>query len=1220
MTPRRALMMRFLAILTALLPLAAGRLPAQTVTGYSHDPVPGYVHTNDRFGNYPGGYFTPRIEWARPLATGRIKVLAFLPLEAAREAVELASRLDAQVDIVTPSGHDVWFKGREGDFYNSIPSAAELNARAARLLSSAYRHHAIVIGKLKWSSIPADVRDRILAKVRAGSALVFVTPWDIEPDLLEKMQLDDGANPLAATVKATVPLKQVGFEADLEASYAAPFQPRSIGPTVIRTGKLGEGTVVLLDYNDLLCKDGKRTALQEPWRNLTQTCGLTLFAEDDDLFYDYAYSVLAKAIIAATGRESAATVRPDAVSATIDRGKLPAAPVAFTATLGGRVGEGTSLVYEIRDRRNAVVAGGQEDIGGKPSPVTLAPSLPVSPQGLYVVDVWIKRGGVVLDWASAAVTVGGASCLEAVATDKEQFARDEGIAGTVRLRGPLPSGSAVVVELWDTWNRLEQRVSLEPGVGQFRFAAIKHPLSRHYRVVARVTAGGSVVEERETSVGLPSNRFDDFQFLLWYGVGNNRPSKTAMRLFKTLGVTAYDHGAFGYFPERLLRQWADILARNDVFSWTYAASMCGFKVDPQFGDWEKGTFWGKEVVRRAWTKVCGAFGRYGSLAYCVDSEGYVAREEKDWDNPTAKKDFGLYLQERYGDIAKLNAVWGSAFKNFDEIGFISFIDAKTGRKYTQWLETNLYKIDRFNRVPEYAAGLIRELDPGARVALSITHDDYDLPRMAKFIDGFTQSGLEDFDKEKFRLQGTYFGYYFGTLSEWHMRVFPWERLFRGDNQVNWWTGVWSLTYDLSEPTLGFKQTSEEILEIQRGPGKLLMSATKRVDPILVLRSTPSRFAAVLHPVGIGWDQARDNFTNMLHRTGLDYRFVSEAFLQNELEFSEAQRVLILPASQSISREGVARIKAFARAGGLVIADFMPAVVDEYLRPYGEPAKAAAGEPKFETCPKCAGKKVIHLGGLGNPLGPCPRCGGTGMVSQGDEKPGQSLLADLFDASAKGVKPFGKGFGFFLAGAPIRDEWAAIRATLVGKAGIRGDVQVVDTLGNLRTDLRTFVFDDGGAMLVGVAPDMSVANPPGPEFVLQTARPWHVYNVRRQAYLGRSDAVTAGISAVEAKLFALLPERITGLGLSVGRKVCRPGDVVEAGIRVEPAALADVTLAVRMEVFLDGNAIPAYTKNLAVKGSVTHPIPLALNAKPGEYRIRATEIISGLTQEIVFRTE
>ena len=178
------------------------------------------------------------------------------------------------------------------------------------------------------------------------------------------------------------------------------------------------------------------------------------------------------------------------------------------------------------------------------------------------------------------------------------------------------------------------------------------------------------------------------------------------------------------------------------------------------------------------------------------------------------------------------------------------------------------------------------------------------------------------------------------------------------------------------------------------------------------------------------------------------------------------------------------------------------------------------------------------------------------------------------------------------------------------------MEVLDTLGNTRTDLRTYVFDSGPAMFVGVLPDKTVADPPGEEFILKTDRKMHVYNVRLHSYLGYADSVTAGILPAQAKLLALLPARVEdGLALECRKTEYRPGEAVTLEIKTLPDTLKAVTLAVRIELLRDAGAIEAYTKKLAVKGATTHRIPLALNQAKGEYTVRLTEVISGQRQEV-----
>jgi hypothetical protein len=340
-------------------------------------------------------------------------------------------------------------------------------------------------------------------------------------------------------------------------------------------------------------------------------------------------------------------------------------------------------------------------------------------------------------------------------------------------------------------------------------------------------------------------------------------------------------------------------------------------------------------------------------------------------------------------------------------------------------------------------------------------------------------------------------------------------------------------------------------------------------------------------------------------------------VEEKLQFGDRQRVLILPASQSISRRGVEKIKAFAAAGGLVVADYRPATMDEYLRPLGEQENAGPGEIEFETCPKCKGKKTMHLGGAGDPIGNCPTCAGTGVVAKGGALVlDKSSLDELFDFTRKGARRFGRGHGLFLAGAPTVDEFRALRNTLVQRGGVKGDIEVLDRLGNTRIDLRTYVFESGPARFVGVLPDKTVADPPGEEFILKTDRKMHAYNVRQQSYLGYTDSVTAGIQPAQAKLLALLPERVeNALAVECRKKTYRPGEVVTLEIKALPEALKEVTLAVRIELVKDGKAVEAHMKKLAVKGASSHAIPLALNQTKGAYILRVTEIISGQRQEI-----
>jgi hypothetical protein len=1190
---------------------------AGTVTEYSRDLPADYRPSNERFNHHPLSLAGPRIAWAEPYALGELKLLLILPWGTTHEAGELRSRVPAEISLITMADWDKWVNpGAAESAYEPVPGdGTALTDTAHRLLSTGYRFDAIVIGKVKWSAIPAEVRNKIVEKVRGGTALVWVSPWDVADDLRKEMALSEPDNALAKTIQSAVPLGILPLDVDFAPTSPKHVHPRRIGPPEFRTGKLGGGNVVWLDYQDRAIKpahaEDRRTIHNvDPWRHYAETSSLTPFLRDDELYYDYYFSILGKALYSAAGKTTAVQVRAAQPLVTVPCQALPGAPVAFAVRLANPELRDGALTFEVRDRQGRVLQNGHVGegipVGGGTGEAGVSPLLPRLPQGTYVVDVWALQRGAVLDWASAALVVTDTPYIEAIRPAQESFARTESIRGTVTFATPPAKGLTTSVELWDTYDRLVSRVKVDKT--EFAFPPVVVPLSRAYRLVAKVAEKDAVLDQAEAWVGLPNNTVDDYQFVMWAHAIRTRANRTSMHQYRQHAVTGY-YDLITWMQREQICESANALAQSNLLANPYACHL-GLSITPDrtYADTVRGlTDWLQRSID--------AYRRYGAMAYSTVEECHILRGEKDWDNPEALNDYHAYLKERYGDIVKLNETWGVAFKDFAEIGPISFVEAKTSRQPTRWLDQELHKVDRFNRTYETLYDLIQKGDPGARMSFDcIGGMDFDWPRMAKIVKSYTQCPLEGFSKGHGNLVGTWIGYYLNNNDEWTMRTIPWQYLFQGGTHVHWWPGAYALTADLSEPLLCFKQAAEECRELESGVGKLVMSSRKRLDPILILWSNASYYAGILNPGEISWEAARQRFENLLRHTGLDYQAVAAEFIEEELAFGDSQRVLVLPASQAISRQGVTRIKAFAEAGGTVIADFPPAVVDEYLRPYGAPV-AAGATVEFETCTRCKGQKRVEVG---NVWQACPLCGGTGQTMKGGTAPNSSLLEDVFDFSKQGAKKVGKGYGFFLKGSPARnEEWGALRKALVENAGVRGDIEVQDPLGNLRTDLRSYVFDNGRAMFLGVLPDRALNNPPAEALVVKLHSTLHVYDVRRRQYLGETDTVRTGILPAEAKLLAFLPGRIHGLNVSLSEKAGKPGDVLNLQGAVLPASLNDSTFVVRIEVTKDGRAHEAHTRNLAFNGSFIYPIPLALNQAQGEYRVNVTEVISGHTQEMRF---
>ncbi len=1189
-----------------------------TITEYSRELPPNYRYNNMVMGNQPGSLFGPRIAWAEPYALGKLKLLIILPIDASHEAVELRSRIPADISLITPTKYDQWFDGKEGDNWIS-PSKDILNNTANRLLGLGYHYDAIIIGKVRWSIIPLEIRNKVLEKVKGGTALVWISPWDVEDDLRKQMGLSEPDNSLAKKIRSTVPLGILPLDFTYKKTLPNSIAARRVGPLEIRIGKLGSGNVVCLDYQDRLGeqqhqKDFRTVHEMEPWRSYSDAISLSPFVADDELYYDYYFSILGKALYHASGKTTTAAVHAQEPLVTVERQKLPSSPLSFSIELSEQELRDWSVVYEVRDRHNRVInkgAVGNLDFIGHTARFSLP--LPQLSQGTYVVDVWALQRGAVLDWASAALIVTDTKYLDSIQPEKEYFAHNDRIGGTVKFATPLTKDLSVIVELWDSYSRLVAIAELEDGNGKFEFPPIANPLSRIYHLVACVKENGFVIDQADVWVGLPNNTLDDYQVFVWANAVNTRINRKLMHQYKQNAVSGY-YDLITWLPRELIFESADALARNNLLALPYCYGSWNFCISP------KSTLENQLKSRKmeVYPPRVEAYRRYGTIAYSTSEESYISRDEKAWDNPDALNDYHLYLKDRYGDIMNLNQVWGTKFNNFDDISLISFMTAKTSHQATRWMEQELHKIDRFNMVEEITFQTIQNMDPGARVSLDCQGGmDFDWPRMAKIIRAGSQTPLAPF-RADVNFYTTWTGYYpcFGAnwIGEYMMRIPPWQKLFQGGRHILWWPGT-MFSADLCEPLQCTRQAIEEYRELENGIGKLLISSHKKVDPILLFWSNSSYYAGIMYPGELTWEMAREHFEYLFQRIGFDYQAVGAEFIEESLEYSEQQRVLLLPACQAISRKGVKKIRTFAEAGGLVIADYPPATLDEYLRPYGA---TSTSECTFETCPKCQGKKRVEINMVWQA---CPVCGGTGQIIKGENAPNQSLLEDVFDFSRQSIRKIGKGYGLFLKGSPVRrEEWGAIRKSLIENASIQSDIEVQDTLGNLRTDVQSYVFDNGRAIFLGIIPDRTLNNPPGEKLTVKLKSQMHVYDVRRQQYLGKTDLLKSAILLNEAKLLAFLPERIEGLNISLSKKSGRPGDVMEISGELLPKSLKDSKMVVRIEITKNGKIQEAYTKNLSFNGSFTYPIPLALNQMSGNYHVKISEIISGYTQEIVYVVE
>ena len=142
--------------------------------------LPPYGDPNQPYDRLPGTLKTYHVPWAKPLKGGPLKALFIVPYNDSREVVEAAQRIQLDYTVIMNTGPGGWadgyFEGENATPLHGIAAEATLERIARDRLGPERNYDVIVIGKISWEVIPDWVRKSILARVKDGAGLVYVSP------------------------------------------------------------------------------------------------------------------------------------------------------------------------------------------------------------------------------------------------------------------------------------------------------------------------------------------------------------------------------------------------------------------------------------------------------------------------------------------------------------------------------------------------------------------------------------------------------------------------------------------------------------------------------------------------------------------------------------------------------------------------------------------------------------------------------------------------------------------------------------------------------------------------------------------------------------------------------------------------------------------------------------------------------------------------------------
>ena len=1209
---------------------------------------------------------TPHIAWAKPYYRGATRVLVIAPQSTQRETLEIAQRLDIDFETVfTAGGREIGLDPATAAPNQMINGMFPDEVEKDMLDKLGGRHDVIILGSINWDALSLDMNYEILRAVKSGAGLVI----GFEPGQTDDIYRKAFAKALPDReryITAGVPL--------LSLPYFAKFKTEdAVRGGYLRTAQLGEGRIVCLRYGG---------DMHYRWRYLSPQ--YRYGPTRSMLEYDYYLSLAAKAILWAAGKE------PDVLVSSIAPAQSPIAQkdlgedcMKLELVNGG---EGRELSFRVVARDPDGHSEGERVFtrlvpAGK---AALAFGLPHLATGGHFIDVFIRGGDAAVNWASTAIEVSGPVSIASIGLGRDGYDPGDTIKGELALDGAAPPQARAAIEFYDSLGRLLQTVSPAIAAGAttvgFTLSA-GEPLTVMHRITARIEGGGEVLSRTEVRFPIRMAPPDEFQWITWSLVSTDYVVRHSLRELRRLGLDAilacamYDPG---------MARIADIVYGEDLQVVPYSTRLMDHRTDPYTASSIRKARTDRDLVREPCLTdpeylasekakvgaVAKALARYAPIAYSLGDEGDFATGKDDLCySETCQADFREFLKEMYGTLEALNAEWETSYGSWDEVRKMTLAEARERGNFAPWCDHRGHSDAVWTRIHAILRDEIRKYQPNAKVGDATygsmgCYKAADWPRLTdtiSFIQTYTSeaqtpalASLKLIERDFFRGKGAMVGYCYGAyewLGVWSdhnegtQRYYPWRIVFEGGNSCMWFHGFGGnslspaseggLAPDLTAYDM-LKWSAEEIGAIKRGPGRLLANAGRLHDGVAIVYSQASIHASAID----------ETLTKVLERHGFMLPYtrifadlgINPVFIDaRDIEGGRLEqgdiRALVLPFCQALSDGQCQGIRRFARAGGTVIADLRPAVMDGHGKfratggldgVFGITRTSTAVSPgmgEMRATTPGGIKVLLHTFG----------CAETTVTSAGAQS-----LGTCGETPVLFVNPCGKGRGIFLNFAMDRYEssWEDLRGSgmrelftgLLEGAGVTAHPAITsDDVMNLRA-LRRCRFTCGDLEYLGLVRDIeNIGGPPDQSakvLHVELGKAVHVYDVRGGKYLGHKDSFDTKIIPARAQLFAVLPYRVRGVEVKGLRRSYRCGDAVTCQLRVEPDKGEAGRHVVRLELTGPSGKSPTpYARNIVADGGECEArFRLALNDPPGDWTLTVRDVATGTVARKTFALE
>jgi len=1187
---------------------------------------------------------SPHIKWAKPDAQGKLKVLFITWLSGMREVVELRERMDIETIVFAVADASKFYDA--GACVGLNISQASKVAELEKKLDASY--DLIVMGNVNWETLPLPIKYLILKKVKEGTSLFGkingtddylkrATTKRVEPEI-----------PMLVPVKGLPAYKEFG-------------DAKTLVQKTVEAFEFGKGRIVLLKV-----EPAKLQALTP------KPSGKIL--ELNRVEYDYYLGYVAHLMQWAARRMPKVEMGGECFV----RAQLGSAEkIRVSIRSAGK--RRAQIEYVARSVDRGWIVEGKMDVVLQPGENIVELERKPTPAGSYYVDIWVKQGGKIDEFGSIFMEVTGPVQIEELNVSN-CWKRNETVKGKVKIgcQAGKESGLKLVVKRTDTDDRVTGRQAIDVGElagGEKKEVAFELaqdlPMTIIQCLDVELVKGSDVLDRKRLLYSISDLNFkNDIRLILWATGYTSYSDLTMTREWASWGVdTYYEMWGFTenlplanirYMPyaTRLIDRKTDWYSHPDVRGRTaddHVRSPC--LSDPKYIQEES------DKLRK---KLEGVRVYSVNEATLGDESFFASGNHELCFSETCVAGFHRFLKNEYETVAAMNKEYGTECKSFDEVQPVTKGDLKEKPNLRPlWVDYRRHMEDTWAGAFTRFRDVMNEVVPGIKVGYEGSDTEINSYRAADYwklmqqmqingtYDGaFVPYAVKDFSRPGSIIGLGWYGCYGETRNEEFQRYIVWRHLFRGANSFWSWMCSPASIGSVMAPDLSFcewfKASLKEVQEVKGGVGRLFMESERENDGIGILYSASSVHVATLTPGLPSMQETLNGLIPLFEDSGHQFKILSYKQVAEGILKQGKYAVLVLPYTQAISRKEAKAIEEFAQNGGTVIADLRPGVCDEHGKAYeggGILDKVFGVKQRTEGPIATNCEAMINLEGYAKTLKNVT-CDWSLSLGTGQAKAlvGQGDTAVSFEKPAVIVNRYGNGNAILLNFSLSR--YASVKGSLESSA-VAASAEapmIMDFFKNLMKQakketavevlpelpgMKIYRFHNGENTFLGMLQDLPE---PMIKYVTKTAKPLrpkpvtltikqgkrHVYDMRGKGYLGFTDEIRTEIEPSRARLFGLLPYRVTGVEIQSANKVSQGGDLTyQLRLKTEGSEPGIHVIRV-IWIGPDGKERKHYGENLVVeKGQAEGRIRLALNDQPGKWKARARDVISLLETEKEF---